>query len=297
MQQINEADLDSYLEQWMYRRLQRRLFPFFRATITQVNLPPGALVGPPFLVNVQRNGESTPDGNTYVCNVPGYAPSVNDDVDMMWRDNDTAYVFAPVVANGLTAPGKAGWVHWSRYVVGPGGSLDTSSNPGGDIPVPPGYKHAWVIVSNAVDTSTNTVGTFGGMQLGINNGAIDTAADYIWTDSGSDQTTGGAAASLGPEGSVSGGDNAWRNFITTGGGTSAAWPSSANIWLYDYANTGTHKTAIWDILQINNGLIARRHGAGYYQGAAGPLTLLHFYYFPGAFKLAAGTTFDLLVMK
>lgn len=294
MQQIDEAQLDSYIEQWMYRRLSRRLFPFFRGIVQKVELPPGVSSGPPFLVQVLRTGESTVDTNDYTSALSSYAPVVGDDIDLMWRDNDTAYVFAPISGPGVTAAGLPGWKHWSRYVVGPGGAGDTSSNPGGDIPLPPGYNHAWIIVTNAVDNGGGTNGTFGGMQVAVNNGPLDTASDYVWTDIGVFTTTGGVNNSA-LSGSGNGQDIGWAPFVLSGGGIGSTWPSSADIYLPGYSNPSVHATAHWEIFQLNSGTAVRRMGGGYNTGSAGAITLVHF--FARANHMIAGVTFDLYVSK
>src|SRR5690348_14180457 len=87
--------------------------------------------------------------------------------------------------------GGIGWVHWQRYVVGPGGAGDTSSNPGGDLPMPSGFNHAMVVVSKAIDTSSSTNAAFAGMQIAINGGALDIGSNYVWTDKDVFTTTGG----------------------------------------------------------------------------------------------------------
>jgi hypothetical protein len=182
----------------------------------------------------------------------------------------------------------AGWYHWSQYVVGPGGSIDTSSNPGGDIPLPSGYRHAKVFWS-AVDTSANTTAQFGGMQLAIGGGAIDTAANYAWTDFSN--ANGGA---VGPAGANP--DAAWKAFSITGGGTGANWMSHGEITLLDYSNGGQTAKAFWDTVQINNGTIIRRSGSGYYFGGTGAVSKLHFFATAGGGAImAAGTYFDLYV--
>lgn len=185
----------------------------------------------------------------------------------------------------------SGWYHWSRYVVGPGGAGDTSSNPGGDIPLPSGYTHAWVIVSNAIDTSASSTGSFAGMQIGVSGGAIDTGANYIWTDKDVFTTTAGVNAEA-ISGSPNAQDAAWSAFVLTGGGT-GAWPSSANIYLPSYSNANNHQAAFWDIFQINNSTAVRRMGGGYHAASAGATTLLHF--FARTATMAAGTMFDLYV--
>ena len=201
-------------------------------------------------------------------------------------------------ASAAGTPGtwhSIGWVHWLRYVVGPGGSIDTSSNPGGDLPMPSGFNHAMVVVSNAVDTTNNVSGQFGGMQIAINGGSLVTSASYIWSDFNVSNTTGGTATSA-VSGSPNGQDIAWSSFVLTGGGV-GLWPSSSVIWLPGYVNSSVHQTAMWDILQVNSSTVLRRMGGGYggFPGfGVGNITTLHFFARTGT--MAAGTTFDLYVM-
>jgi hypothetical protein len=283
----DERGLAAYVRRVIHRGpVDRRLFPWFKGTVTEV-----LTSGYSMMVRVRRSGEFLADGGTYAVAMPNYRPQVGDTVDLLWRDDDTAYAMAPRGGAGGLAP-WGGWLHWSRYVVGAGGSVDTSSNPGGNIPLPVGYKQAWVVVSKAVDTTANTGAQWGGLQLAVSGGAIDTANHYRWVDSGS-QNVAGTPSIVGASGSGAGGDAAFRPFVLTGGGTGTAWPSSANIWINHYSDPSTTTTLLWDINQINNSTIIRRSGAGFYD-LGGVVTLLHFYaYQAGA--MAAGTTFDLYV--
>lgn len=278
MKGTDELQLHRYLTKWM-RPLRKRLYPWFGGTVASV-------IGTtyPLQVSVIRTGEGTADGNTYVVASPSYRPQVGDRVDLIWRDDDVGYAVVPLAGPSGTAP-WGGWLHWSRYIVGPGGSIDTSSNPGGNIPLPAGFSHAKVIWK-AIDTSANTTAAFGGLQLGIAGGAIDTGAHYNWTDISN--ANGGA-----PVGS--GGTSAadWAAFVATGGGTGSQWMSYGEITIPNYADSSQAAKAFWEILQVNAGTIFRRQGSGYYAGGTGPVTLLHF--FAGTAKLAANTTFDLLV--
>jgi len=287
MKKIDESALADYLKQTLSKLpYSRRLYPWFQGVVTAVTTS-----GAVSQVQIQRTGEGASDGGTYAIAQPGYRPQVGDTVDLQWRDDDTAYVMAPRQGVGGGAP-WGGWVHWSRYVVGSGGSVDTSSNPGGDIPLPVGFNHAWVIVSNAVDTGAGTSGSFGGLQLGVAGGAINSGANYVWTDKDVFTNTSGVT-SEGITGSPNAQDSSWASFVLTGGGTGASWPSSANIYLPLYSNRTAHATAFWDILQVNTSTVARRMGGGYFAGAVGAVTSLHF--FARTNHLAAGVTFDLLV--
>ena len=260
-----------------YRKYIRHRF--FRGTVTNV-----VSTGPPITVQIRRNGETQADGNTYVVGVAGYKPQIGDDVDMVWRDEVGAYVMMPLGGPGAKLAG--GWIHWSRYVVGPGGNIDTSSNPGGDIPLPPGYNHAMVIW-RAQDTSVQTVASFGGLQIAVQGGAIDAGNNYNWSD---EDSQGNPVSDLASNGGIN--QAAFDAIVTTGGGTGANWWSKGTITLPFYADP-IAPTAHWQLSQINASNPIQHIGAGYYNGT-GPVTKLHF--FSGINNLAAGTTFDLLVM-
>lgn len=201
----------------------------------------------------------------------------------------------PMVCSAAGTPGTwhaLGAIHWSTYTVGPGGSIDTSSNPGGDITVPSGFRHALLVCSQCVDGSTNSTASFGGLQIAVAGGSIDTGTNYLWTDASWSTNTGGTSVAPATNGAN---DSAWRSFVTTGGSVGAAWPSSARVFFPDYSSTSTHKTAEWEILQINSGTIVRRSGAGYYGGSAGALTKIHCFSLAGS-GLAANTVFELYMI-
>jgi len=142
----------------------------------------------------------------------------------------------------------------------------------------------------AQDTSANTTASFGGLQISVAGGTIDTLQHYFWTDWSVSTTSAGASAGV-ANGNAAGGDISWAAFVTTGGASSTALRSNGRIY-FEFYNENQLARIWWDALQINNGLIVRRMGAGYYfGGTAGPITKLHF--FSNANNLAAGTKFEL----
>ncbi|MDP9325704.1 MAG: hypothetical protein M3O87_04110 [Candidatus Dormibacteraeota bacterium] len=74
------------------KTFDHQLNPFFRGTVTSVVSAGAGVNG--YLVQVRRAETSAPDGIGYLCAIPGYTPSVGDDVDCMWRDAQVGYVFA-----------------------------------------------------------------------------------------------------------------------------------------------------------------------------------------------------------
>ena len=62
---------------------------FFRAQVIQVTA-----WGSGFLCSVQRTGSATPEVNQFLC--MSYTPAVGDDVECMWRDEQTGYVLCQV---------------------------------------------------------------------------------------------------------------------------------------------------------------------------------------------------------
>lgn len=62
----------------------------FRAKITAIDTTKD-----PRWIQVQRNGEDSPDPNWYVAAAPGgYTPQVGDEIDLIWRDDVTAHILA-----------------------------------------------------------------------------------------------------------------------------------------------------------------------------------------------------------
>lgn len=81
--------------------IDKRFGPTWQqATVTNVTRPPG---GPPFQVQVQRLGDSQPDGGNYVVAGGGYVPQAGDTVDMQRRDAATSYVATPVNQGAMMA--------------------------------------------------------------------------------------------------------------------------------------------------------------------------------------------------
>jgi hypothetical protein len=181
----------------------------------------------------------------------------------------------PMAFGGVLPPALT-WVRVSQYVVNPA-ALDTT--PGGNISIPPGYNHA-MIIWLAKDTSANTTGSFGGLQLACKNGAIDTGNNYNWSEmvSAGTPASGVGAAAI--------------NAIVTAGGAGGAnnWNRGTIVFPF-YSQPGVNVTLTFDTGQANPGQPIRRSGFGEYFGVTGPLTKLHF--FATAGLLAAGTTFDL----
>jgi len=174
------------------------------------------------------------------------------------------------------------WRYVQRYtILTP--ALDTTSL--GDIPLPPQGLHAKIYWS-ASDTSANASASFGGMQIAVNGGAVDIAGHYSWTDVSN--TNGGGPVGNGLLAAAS-----WGAFVTTGGGTGAQWASNGRIYLERYSDPTQQAKIWWDTAQINSGAVLRRMGAGYFTGAQGAVTKLHF--FSGAGNLATGTFFELWV--
>jgi hypothetical protein len=72
-----------------------QLQPFFRGVITSVVAQPAPQKG--YLVRIRRAEAAIPDGLDYLCPphvFPATTPAVGDVVDLMWRDERTAYVVA-----------------------------------------------------------------------------------------------------------------------------------------------------------------------------------------------------------
>lgn len=187
---------------------------------------------------------------------------------------------APVAPPSLTVI----WKFIARYTINPNG-INTA--PLGDIPLPSQGLHAMVYWS-AIDDTANTTGTLCGLQFGIGGGAIQTAANYVWTDfsnaNGGAMTVGGNPT-----------DVALRAFVTTGGGTGSVWRSNGRIYFENYSDPSQNQKAWWDTVQVNTGVAIRRSGSGFLATAAGqgPLTKLRFS--SGAGNLVAGTFFELWV--
>jgi hypothetical protein len=91
MRRMSEGELAAYLDERDRRQNSRLLADrYFQGTVTAVS---GA---GPYTVQIQRVGETQPDGNTYVCAVPGYIPLLGDVVELAWRDAHTAHVDHPL---------------------------------------------------------------------------------------------------------------------------------------------------------------------------------------------------------
>jgi len=179
----------------------------------------------------------------------------------------------------LPPPGPPTWRFVKRYTISIA-SIDTT--PLGDILVPTQAVHL-MVEWEAIDNTANTGAAFGGLQLGTNNGAINTGNNYAWTDYSN--ANGGAPTGTGANPAAS-----WAAFVTTGGGTGAAWRSKGTIKMLGVQDTSQTPKATWETVQINNGTVVRRSGAGYVN-FGGAVTKLHF--FAGAGLLAPGTYFEL----
>jgi hypothetical protein len=99
MMQMDEAGLAAYVDKLFQRKYNRLVLNrFFQGIVTAVS--PGAwdaAVGAFVIqVQIQRIGEAASDGNWYACTVPGYYPVIGDRVELVWRDDVTAHVFAPI---------------------------------------------------------------------------------------------------------------------------------------------------------------------------------------------------------
>lgn len=93
--------LETYLNRGKYRRLiASRHFQGYITAVTAVPTNANNESGTQYLCSVQRVEESQADGNTYLCVTPGYKPVVGDLVELMWRDENVAYVLWPI--NGTT---------------------------------------------------------------------------------------------------------------------------------------------------------------------------------------------------
>src|SRR5262249_8998583 len=182
-------------------------------------------------------------------------------------------------------PSAVVWKFIQRYqILNP--SVDTTSL--GDIVMPPNGLHA-MIVWRARDTSANAVGSFGGMQVAVQGGAIDTAAHYNWSEGST--TTAVVSA---------GGANNVVNvspIVTSGGGDGSAASNlafnSGAIEFPFYSISGINVTFNWRVGQSNPGNQISRFGTGIYWFASGPITKVHF--FSGAGNFASGTSFDLFI--
>lgn len=191
---------------------------------------------------------------------------------------------APLPVLGFTpSVGFPVWQRVSRYVFNAPGA---STSAGGDIALPPQYTHA-MIIWRASDTSANNAANFGLMQVAKVGGAIDTGANYAWTDWRVDSAGGTVVGAVPP-----GGTN-FGAFVTTGGGTGPQWSSRGAIYLDFYSAADLELAIRWHLVQINGGVVVHRTGAGYHSGTVGPTTKVRFS--AGVSLLAAGTTFDLFV--
>lgn len=122
------TELRDFLDEYMRRTYGRLLERCFQGTITAVTAKPTLAnneAGTQYLCSIQRNGETSSDGMTYLCVTPGYKPVVGDVVEVMWRDEHTAYVLWPT--NGTT-PASASYA--SQIIAGTQMSVSPSSGVG-----------------------------------------------------------------------------------------------------------------------------------------------------------------------
>lgn len=123
--------VQSFLNQGDYRRLIRGRY--FRATVASVR----ALSSGSYTLTVIRNGESSPDGDYYQSNVPGYVPRIGDDVELVWRDESNAVVAYPVSRRGGGGPGPgiADQIAYTAANAGTSPSFQTIPQNGTDLEI------------------------------------------------------------------------------------------------------------------------------------------------------------------
>lgn len=184
---------------------------------------------------------------------------------------------------GTWAP--VGWAHYSSFIFSSAGP-DTSS--AGDIAIPAGATHA-KIIWRARDTSANTVSSFAGMQIAVNNGSIDQANHYSWTE---------GTSTSNPVASTPGGvTNATQMYsvVTCGAGDGSSSTGQFNTGEIDlpFYSFGSRPTFTWRISQANPGNQVGRFGSGVYWANEGPVTKVRF--FSTAANFAVNTAFHLFV--
>lgn len=92
MQKITEAGLDAFSATREQRSFPHRLIaPCFWGKVTNVQGAAGT-----FQVQVQRNGDTKPDGGWYPVVTNGMVPVIGDQVEIQWRDERTAYAVSHV---------------------------------------------------------------------------------------------------------------------------------------------------------------------------------------------------------
>lgn len=118
MKGVKEKEIADYFESYISRKFKRLVTErFFQGSVQTVQSGSGGIYafggdktvygfggGPPFVVTVIRNGETTADGNTYQVLAAGYVPVPGDRVECVWRDQWTAYCLGPVAGKGATSP-------------------------------------------------------------------------------------------------------------------------------------------------------------------------------------------------
>ena len=224
MRGFNEKDVAAYVDRYMRQNYGRLLdAQYFVGTVVEVGGALGACI-----VQVQRNGESVPDGATYACSIPGYYPQVGDSVECCWRDNKTAYVLWPrTKASGLYL--------LEDIVVGTTGSLTNSylASPAASIAFPknfnaipqglPNLLCVWEARGDTAAQNTDllcqvngdTGGTYEWEQQLITGGAASAPAEGVGGQTS--MRVGGLSASTAPAGYYSGG----RIEVPNYGGTTA----------------------------------------------------------------------------
>lgn len=218
MQQIDEAALAAYLDKYIAARWNRLLLNrCFQGTVQAVNL---ATV--PFTVLIQRIGESVMDSTPYACPVPGYLPAVGDRVELIWRDNATAEVLAPLTALYGSGPLK---IDEQILTLAPGVTIPPTGS------LPQWGRHLEIEYVLRGDTATLLV------ELGLQFNQDGTGGHY-----GSQRDQGNAAVALSSE-EATGSPAAIGLVYITAASAAVNWAGIGKIWIPLYAGTTNGKLA------------------------------------------------------
>jgi hypothetical protein len=161
---LDEAALTAWFDKYAKRKFDRLLLNrCFQGVITQVNL-----TAVPFRVKIQRVGDSNPDPTDYACPIPGYFPVVGDRVELIWRDDFTAEVLAPL-SKTILSPQLIDKQQYST-------TISSISIPKAG-PIPKGFSK--IRIGWSARSTSGNVTDFVYMQL---NGDTGAHYDYVnWT--------------------------------------------------------------------------------------------------------------------